>query len=269
MKKKIKFKGRLKSYMCWPLYLTFVWICADGIALRYDRRLGYGMVGFTVFYFALVLFLYVRSKSVVANELISFATQYSSVQKRLLNEFEVPYALLEYSGKILWVNDKFAELMGVDKKYHKSITTLFPTVTRELLTKSDAPTDFKIVNEEEDSIVRLSVKRIYFNSIAEENEIIDTNEADEFLTALYVFDESELYHCKKEITEQKQVSALVYIDNYDEALDSIEDVKRSLLVALIDRRVNQYFAKYDGLVRKIENDKYFVVFKYKYLDSMK
>lgn len=269
MKKKIKFKGRLKSYMCWPLYLTFVWICADGIALRYDRRLGYGMVGFTVFYFALVLFLYVRSKSVVANELISFATQYSSVQKRLLNEFEVPYALLEYSGKILWVNDKFAELMGVDKKYHKSITTLFPTVTRELLTKSDAPTDFKIVNEEEDSIVRLSVKRIYFNSIAEENEIIDTNEADQFLTALYVFDESELYHCKKEITEQKQVSALVYIDNYDEALDSIEDVKRSLLVALIDRRVNQYFAKYDGLVRKIENDKYFVVFKYKYLDSMK
>ena len=82
-----------------------------------------------------------EASSVVANELISFATQYSSVQKRLLNEFEVPYALLEYSGKILWVNDKFAELMGVDKKYHKSITTLFPTVTRELLTKSDAPTD--------------------------------------------------------------------------------------------------------------------------------
>ena len=253
MKKKIKFKGRLKSYMCWPIYLTFVWICADGIALRYDRRLGYGMVGFTVFYFAFVLLLYVRSKSVVANELISFATQYSSVQKRLLNEFEVPYALLEYSGKILWVNDKFAELMGVDKSYHKSITTLFPTVTRELLTKSDAPTDFKIVNEEEDSIVRLSVKRIYFNSIAEENEIIDTNEADEFLTALYVFDESELYRCKKEITEQKQVSALVYIDNYDEALDSIEDVKRSLLVALIDRRVNQYFAKY-GKAIKVGNE---------------
>lgn len=53
-------------------------------------------------------------------------------------------------------------------------------MTRELLTKSDAPTDFKIVNEEEDSIVRLSVNRIYFNSIAEENEIIDTNEADQF-----------------------------------------------------------------------------------------
>ena len=50
----------------------------------------------------------------------------------------------------------------------------------------------------------------------------------------------------------------VYIDNYDEALDSIEDVKRSLLVALIDRKVNKYFTELDALVRKIEKDKYFV-----------
>ena len=120
MKKKIKFKGRLKSYMCWPLYLTVVWICADSIAFKYDHKLGSGLAIFTVLYFVLVLLLYVRSKAVVANELISFATQYSSVQKRLLNEFEIPYALLEYSGKILWVNDKFSEMMGVDKNYHKS-----------------------------------------------------------------------------------------------------------------------------------------------------
>ena len=55
---------------------------------------------------------------------------------------------------------------------------------------------------------------------------------------MYVFDASELYNTKKEIEDEKLVSALVYIDNYDEALDCIEDVKRSLLVALIDRRVN-------------------------------
>lgn len=77
-------------------------------------------------------------------------------------------------------------------------------------------------------------------------------DSDEFLTALYLFDETELQHCKQENLDQKQVSALVYIDNYDEALDSIEDVKRSLLIALVDRKVNQYFSKMDALVRKIE-----------------
>lgn len=266
MKKRIKFKGKLRSYMCWPLYFTIILICADTAAFYYDKRVGSGLAVFTVIYFVAEMFFYVRSKYVVANELMSFAAQYSSVQKRLLNEFEIPYALLEYSGKILWVNEKFAEMMDIDKNYHKSITTLFPTITREVLTKDEVPRDFRIENE--DSIVRLKVNRIYFDSIAEENEIIDTNEADQFLTALYVFDESELYRCKREKEEQKQVSALVYIDNYEEALDSIEDVKRSLLVAIIDRRVNQYFSKYDGLVRKMEKDKYFVVFKHKYLQEM-
>ena len=51
--------------------------------------------------------------------------------------------------------------------------------------------------------------------------------------------------------------------------DSIEDVKRSLLVALIDRKVNKYFTEIDALVRKIENDKYFVVFKNQYLGKLR
>ena len=68
---------------------------------------------------------------------------------------------------------------------------------------------------------------------------------------------------------KKNLHIIAVADNYDEALDSIEDVKRSLLVALIDRRVNQYFAQFDALVRKIEKDKYFVVFKYKYLQQLK
>ena len=80
-------------------------------------------------------------------------------------------------------------------------------------------------------------------------------EDEQYLTALYLFDETELYNYIRENEEQKLVAGLVYIDNYDEALDSIEDVKRSLLVALIDRKVNQYFTKMDALVRKIEKGK--------------
>ena len=65
------------------------------------------------------------------------------------------------------------------------------------------------------------------------------------------------------------VAGLIYIDNYEEALESIEDVKRSLLIALIDRKVNKYFSEIDALVRKTEKDKYFVVFKYKCLEQLK
>ena len=203
----------------------------------------------------------------MANEIISFATQYAAVQKRLLNEFEIPYALLDYSGKLLWSNEQFSELTGVDKNYHKSITTLFPTITREFLQKTEENQNVRI--EKEDKIFRLSVNRIYFDAIAEDSKLVEMEGSDEFLTAIYLFDETMLEHYKTENIEQKQVSALVYIDNYDEALESVEDVKRSLLIALVDRKVNKYFGNIDGLVRKIEKDKYFVVFKRKYLDTLK
>ena len=88
------------------------------------------------------------------------------------------------------------------------------------------------------------------------------------MTALYIFDETKLQQYIRENEEQKLVASLVYIDNYDEVLDSIEDVKRSLLIALIDRKINKYFSPADALVRKIEKDKYFVVFQHKYLEEL-
>ncbi len=40
---------------------------------------------------------------------------------------------------------------------------------------------------------------------------------------------------------------MIYLDNYEEALESVEEVRRSLLIALIDRKVNKYIASLDGI----------------------
>ena len=53
------------------------------------------------------------------------------------------------------------------------------------------------------------------------------------------------------------------MDNYDEALESVEEVRRSLLIALIDRKVNKYIAGLDGICKKIEKDKYLVIMRKK------
>ena len=120
-----------------------------------------------------------------------------------------------------------------------------------------------------DRYYRVALKRIYFDAMTHDSTIVSLDESNEYLTAMYLFDETELNRYIRENEEQRLVAGLVYIDNYDEALDSIEDVKRSLLVALIDRTVNKYFTEIDALVRKIENDKYFVVFKNQYLGKLR
>lgn len=266
MKRNLKLKGRLRNYLYLPLYLTILLVLLNIPIYFFDKRAGAMVTAFLLVYFVCVLMAFLRNKPVLTREMINFATQYATVQKRLLNDFEVPYALLDVNGRILWLNKKFAEVTGKGKEYHKSIFSIFPSITKEQLMKEESEANFQVVWE--DKIFRAETNRIYFESMTEESSIVEAEEKEQYLLALYLFDETELNHYIKENEDQKLVAALVYIDNYEEALDSIEDVKRSLLVALVDRKVNNYFSEVDALVRKTEKDKYFVVFKYKYLAQL-
>lgn len=265
-KTNIKLKGKLRRYLNWPLYLTIVLILMDVAMYAQDIQMGAEFSGFIVLYVIIVLISNRRNRPLLINELVNFATQYGTVQKQLLNDFEIPYALLDYNSRFLWMNEKFTEITGKDKNYHKSVTTVFPSLTKDILQKSEAVGSINVMLD--DRNYRISMKRIYFDSVTRNSAIVAINDTDEYLTAIYLFDETELNRYIRENEEQKLVAGLIYIDNYEEALDSIEDVKRSLLIALVDRKVNKYFTEIDALVRKIEKDKYFVVFKYKYLEQL-
>lgn len=266
MKQKLKVKGKLRNYLYTPFYLAIFFFLLNIGLYFWNRTAGIAVTGFLLLYCLGVVISYNSNKPALVKEMINFATQYATVQRRLLNEFEVPYALLDVNGRMLWVNKEFAEVTGKDKKYHKSLFSIFPSISKEQLQGEGDEASFRI--EWEDKVFRAVTNRIYFEAMTADSTILEIEENEEYLIALYLFDETELNHYIQENRDQKLVSALIYIDNYEEALESIEDVKRSLLVALIDRKVNKYFSEMDALVRKIEKDKYFVVFKYKYLKEL-
>lgn len=263
MKSKIKLKGQLRNYMYWPLLLTIVLAVINVFAYFINLKLGALFSAFVVIYFLVVLVAYYYNKPVILNELINFATQYGSVQKRLLDEFQVAYALLDYNGRILWINKQFEAITGKDKNYHKSITGIFPALTREIMQKDQEIIEVEVTCQ--NRYYRASMNKIYFDTVTDNNAVISVEQSNQFLTVLYLFDETKLHQYMVENQEQKQICSLVYIDNYDEALASIEEVKRSLLIALVDRKVNKYFSERDAIVKKLEKDKYFIVFKQKYL----
>ena len=265
MRQDVKLKGKLKGYTQTPLVLTALLGAMD--VWMYVLNIKAGVLGsvFVGIYFFVMLFVYWRNKPILMNELIDFATQYGTVQKRLLNEFEVPYAVMDATGKLLWMNRQFEALSEKNKGYHKSITTIFPQITRELMEKED---ELELVVEREECVYRASVHKIHLTDILHESSSIELTEKVQYLQVIYLFDETQLTRYRIENQEMQMVPALVYIDNYDEVLDTVEEVKKSLLVALVDRKVTKFFASIDGLVKKTENDKYFVVFQHKYLEKM-
>lgn len=265
MKKNLKFKKRLKTYLYLPLYFVILFLFFN-IAVYYKNvKAGLLFTGFLLIYMIYVFVFYIKSRPILTREIINFATQYATVQNQMLDNFKVPHALLDMDGKILWVNQEFEKLTGKDKGYHKTIFSIFPMISKERLQSED---NASFLIKWEDKIFRGETNRIYLNQKTEETSIVKVEEEGQCFIVLYLFDETELNHYIQSCQEQKLVAALVYIDNYEEALDSIEEVKRSLLSALIDRKINEYFTKADALVRKTEKDKYFIVFKYKYLNIL-
>ncbi len=261
----IQFKGKFKSYTRLPFVLIILLAALNVWLYVLDVRAGFVCTIFVIVYIVIVALIYRHDKPIIMNDLIDFATQYGTVQKRLLSEFEIPYVLMDASGKLLWMNGAFTKLTGKDKLYHKSITAIFPEITKELIEKKD---EQNIPVAWGESFLRASVKKIYFNEILKDNNIIATKRQDQYLVVAYIHDETQLKRYMQENEEMQLVSGLIYIDNFDEVIDSVEDVKQSLLLAIVDRKVNKYFSSMDAIVKKMEKDKYFIVFKKKYLKTL-
>lgn len=259
MKNKIKIKGMLKSYISISVYLG-VLLCAVDLAVWFlDVRSALVMTAFTFFYF-LILFVFSRNnKPIIMNELISFATEYGQIQRQLLRELEVPYVLLDDSGRVFWTNKAFEQVVHKGKGYRKAISTLIPELTRDKLPGETDATEVEISFEGSEYLAKC--RKVSLKEMAENSDIISPEGYDGYLIAVYLFDETALKIALRENDAQSLVVGLLYLDNYEEALESVEEVRRSLLTALIERKINKYIAALDGISKKIEKDKYLIILR--------
>ncbi len=258
-KTKIKIKGVLRTYLNISVYLGILLAVINLVIYLLDYRAGLVLSCFVLLYFAITMYMYLRNKSVILTELVSFATEYGQIQRQLLRDLEVPYALLDDGGKIIWTNKRFEEILHKPKGYSKPISSIFPEINIR-----------KLLAEEEEAAVAVSlesgeysakIKKIPLKEMAENSDIISPDGYEGYLIAFYLFDETALRIALQENDNQSLAVGMIYLDNYEEALESIEEVRRSLLMALIERKVNKYIAAVDGICKKLEKDKYLVILR--------
>ncbi|MBR2529813.1 MAG: DHH family phosphoesterase, partial [Lachnospiraceae bacterium] len=263
---KIRFKGQIRTYIMWPVWMT-IFVAVFAVAMYFlDIRAGIAATVFAVIYSGVAYFLYFHDRGRVIKDLISFATQYGTIQKQLLRDLEIPYALLDESGKIIWKNSAFEQVMDLPGKSGKNITSLIPEITKEKLPRMEHETESVVSVNGRD--FRASMNKVSMEALMEAPDAVETVDYDSYLIALYMFDVTEVNSLARQIEEEKMVCGLIYMDNYDEALESVDEARRSLVVALIDRQINKFFSKVDAIVKKLEKDKFLVVMKKKELDNI-
>ena len=173
------------------------------------------------------------------------------------------------NGKMIWSNKVFAELTGKDQFYKKNISSIFPDVTADKLPVSEKKEMSEVCTQFGEKVYRISMQRVSLEEVVARSELFEKTDRKVSLIAMYLYDDTELKEYIKKNEDDKLVVALAYLDNYEEALESVEDVRRSLLIALIDRKITKYFSNFDGLVKKLEKDKYFLIMRQSSLEALK
>ena len=259
-------KKKLSVFFKIPLLLGLFLAAITVLVYFIYWPVGVILTVFLVIYFIFTLYMYLNNSEILRREMLEFATSYGQMQGELLKSFDVPYALLDETGKIEWLNDAFAAAVHKDLDYRRSITTIFPSVRRESLPKDSK--DIRIQVEFEGSSFLAQIKKLNMDDLLPSNTMLDEKARKGELYSLFLIDDTAARLAIREVDDQSMVVGFVYIDNYEEAVDTLEDVRKSLLVALIDRKVTKYFASIDGICSKMEKDKYLIVMRKKALRQL-
>lgn len=265
-KPKAKYGGRLRSYIQWP-FIAAVLLTIMTVTIYFiNVRAGVVASLFTAGYLVVVILLFFLYKPAVMVDLVSFASQYGQVQKQMLDEFAIPYGILDTDGKVIWMNQQMRIVLEKSNRYHKSITGLIPQITEDKLPPSHEPVrvDFDL----NDHNYQAELKRIRIDEWHASTDLMSIPEDQCFLYTVYLFDNTRLVKALRDNDQQRLVVGLIYIDNYDEVLDSTDDVRRSLLLALVDRKIDKFISSHHGIMKKLDKDKYYIIIKQKYLDVM-
>ena len=262
-----KIKGQLGGYLQWPLFLGALVILMNVAAGLVSLQAGLVMCGFTLLYLVIAILLYIYKRKGLLAGMVEFSADYAWIQKKLLSDLDIPYGVADETGRMLWMNDRLTELLKAEKGKGRMLTSYFPEVTRELLEGLDESTSVHSALGE--GRYRVNIKPVVVDTDPKDTEILEEGQQLKQLIAVYLFDETEILKYRQEIADQKMVAGLIYLDNYDEALESVEEVRRSLLMALIERKINKYITGMNGVVKKLEKDKYFFVIKQRYVPELR
>jgi c-di-AMP phosphodiesterase-like protein len=259
-------KKKLSAFFKIPMLLG-VFLSAITVLIYFIYwPIGVILTVFLCIYFIFTLYMYLNNSEILRKEMVEFATSYGEMQGELLRNFDIPYALLDETGKIMWFNDAFGTAVHRDSDYRRSITTIFPSIRREGLPKDEK--EIRIQVEMEGTNYMAQIRKLNLIDLLPSNTMLDEKARKGELYSLFLIDDTAARIAIQEVDDQSMVVGFVYIDNYEEAVDTLEDVRKSLLVALIDRKVTKYFSSIDGICSKMEKDKYLIVMRKKALRQL-
>lgn len=160
-------------------------------------------------------------------------------------------------NEIIWGNPSFFSITGLsDTASYQTLDRVIEGFSTSWLRegRSELPGDQKIGGRR---------YRIYGNYVHSEDDSMTVQ-----LATIYFADMTEMFNIRDEFTQTRPVVAILLIDNYDELTGNLSDSAVSALDVQINQVVTNWAAPLKSLCRKIERNRYLVIFESKDIPAL-
>ena len=192
----------------------------------------------------------------VLDQAVGLSTEY----QQYMSQWEYPFALLSSNMRVIWFNEAFRRLMKYQDVKGKSIEEL------GIEWGTDKP-DWDPISKQihlEELDYRAIMTRIRLRDEAEN----PTEGSYTQVFSLSLQDITRELTLERENRDQQSVVSLIYVDNYDQILNSMDENLRPLLEANIYRSLSDLSASLSGIMTRLERDRFQIIFPRKSLDIL-
>lgn len=162
----------------------------------------------------------------------------------------IPYAVLDVRGHLLMSNEKFAELFP-DREKMKPVLE-------------------KIIKKKgKEEKIRLDIAGRFYEAGLEHCNVTEENGAVGAVLTLTLVDITEQRALEQRMDDSETVIGMIFLDNYEEVADGLDEDRLPILSAMVDRKLNMVAVEMDGVLKKLEKDRYIFLLSKGNLEKMK
>ncbi|ABR50836.1 phosphoesterase, RecJ domain protein [Alkaliphilus metalliredigens QYMF] len=217
-----------------------------------------GIIG--VFFLAYLLYYNLKITNIRREEWTQYiegiSSDIDSATKYAILNLPIPLTIVEFDGTITWYNPKFIEVTNKKDLLEKDIQDVIPNFNLR-----------EILNEQQEQVQQVNINGRHFEVLYNIVKL-SKNHASNYIIMLYWLEVTEYEGLKKKYEEEKPIVGLFQIDNFDEVMQSTEEMNRPLIAAEIEHRLNIWVNRLGGFIRKYSKDKFVVVFQKQHLEKL-
>lgn len=227
-----------------------------GAFLYKDGRI-YDSIGFVAFSCIMLLYTFInllRRRKNVDKYIKQLYDDDRVSSGGVFSSFPIPICILHIDGNIIWANDDMTQIVGKEDLYNVSIENLIPAVKWGEILKSTKGIDKRVRIED----------RIY-NMRGQIIKNSDDTDKPDYAVYLFFIDKTVEERIVSLYNKERPDIAIINIDNYDYLTQKTTDSENQTIFYQLNRYVNEWVKESDGIVKKLDRDRYFVLFEHQYL----